>query len=286
MSAKRIAEIARGLTQIRGGAICALLACAALALALYSCSELPAQPQPAPLPPTLAAIAPTTVPAARAPQSPTPAIAAAIPVPASPTPQSTIEPTPTLTPTSTPITPTPQPTMEPTPTPAPFPEFVPLPDDAQFTHIAAGKLHACGLQADGTPLCWGRNISSSLEMSGGNPTLSRISAGLNFTCALRLNGAIACWGQNNRGQATPPAGNFDEIAAGRDHACALDDGALICWGAGFSDDAESIQGIPPLSGIQAGYGFTCGLTPDSDMACWHNHDSELAITPDPLRILG
>ena len=134
-------------------------------------------------------------------------------------------------------------------------------------------------------LCWGDNISGSLKIPGGNLTLSQISAGLNFTCALRVNGAIACWGQNDKGQASSPAGRFDEIAAGHSHACALNDGAPICWGAGFAAGAEDIQGVPPLSGIQAGFGFTCGLTPDADMACW-NSDSELEITPGPFISLG
>ena len=262
MNAKRITGLARGLTQLRVGAIYALIACAALALALYSCSEPPAQPQLAPLPPTLAAIAPTTVPAARTPQSSTPAIAAAIPVPASPTPQSTIEPT---------------------PTPTPVPDFVSLPDDAQFTQITAGEHHACGLQANGTTLCWGRNISGSLELPGGNPSETRISAGENFSCGLRIAGAIACWGENKFGQASPPNGRFDEIATGRRHACALDDGALICWGRDFPEGAAvAIQEVPPLSNIQAGGDFTCGLTPDADMACWNNGRNELSITSGPF----
>ena len=244
MNAKRIVELARGArgsTQLRGVAIYALLACTALALALYSCSQLPQQQQPAP-PPTLA-------------------IAAETPVP---------------------ITPAPLP-MEPAPTPTAVPAFVPLPEDAQFTHIAAGKWHACGLQADGTALCWGRNISGSLELPGGNPSFTRISAGLNFTCGLRIAGAIDCWGLNHLGQASPPDGRFDEITAGHSHACALNDGALICWGGGFPDGAESIQEVPPLSAIQAGFGFTCGLTPDADMACWNR---ELAITTGPFVDIG
>ncbi len=225
MNAKRIAELARGSTQIRGGAIYALIACAALASALYSCSEPPI-PQP-PIETTL-----------------------------------------------------------PTSTRTPVPNFAPLPDDVPFTQITAGKYHACGLQADGRALCWGYNISDSLKIPGGNLTLSQISAGLNFTCALRVNGAIACWGQNDEGQALPPAGSFAEIAAGRDHACALSDGALICWGKGFPDGTETVQEIPLLSAIQAGAGFTCGLTPDADMACWNNVDRELAITSGPFADIG
>ena len=168
--------------------------------------------------------------------------------------------------------PTPQPTLEPTPTPTPtpVPAYVPLLSDAQFTRIAAGKWHACGLQADGTARCWGRNISDSLKMSG----------------ALHIDGAIACWGQNDSGQASPPKGSFDEIAAGHFHACALDDSALICWGNGFPDGSETIQGIPPLLAIQAGGNFTCGLTPDADMACLNNGDKKLDITPGPFTDIG
>ena len=178
----------------------------------------------------------------------------------------------------------PQPLTAPTPTstPPPAPDFVPLPADKQFTQIAAGRYHACGLQAYGSVLCWGNNISGSLEVPGGNLTLSQISAGQNFTCGLRMDGAIACWGENDHGQTSPPAGRFDEIAAGRNHACALDDGALICWGNGFPNGAATIQEIPLLSAIQASLKFTCGLTPNADMACWDNGRRELAITPGPF----
>ena len=190
--------------------------------------------------------------------------------------------------------------MKPTPAPTPtsIPNSLPLPADAQFTQITAGWHHACGLQDDGTAACWGRNISGSLELPGGNPTFSRISAGLNFNCGLRDDGAIACWGENEAGQASPPNGSFDDIAAGQNHACALSEGALTCWGKGFPDGPETIQGIPTyLSTIQAGSGFTCGLTLDADMACWANVDeelevafgddgSELAITPGPFAELA
>ena len=172
------------------------------------------------------------------------------------------------------------------PTHTPVPDFAPPPDDAQFTQITAGKHHACGLQADGTALCWGRNISGSLEQPGGNPSFTRISAGLNFTCGLRIDGAIVCWGRNGVGQATPPDGRFSDVAVGRDHACALKDGALTCWGKGFPDDADTVQEVPSLSSIQTGFGITCGLTPSDDMACWRHFEEELTITPGPFTDIG
>ena len=102
---------------------------------------------------------------------------------------------------------------------------------------------------------------------------------------MRIDGVIVCWGQNDRGQASPPNGSFDEIAAGRDHACALDGGALICWGWRFRG-GDVIQEIPLLTDIQAGFAFTCGLTPSDDMACWDNRYSELEITHGPFISLG
>ena len=227
------------MTQIRG-AIYALIACVALALALYSCTEPPTQSQ-------------STI------QPPTSAIADATPIAAALTPQ---------------------PPIEPAPTPTAVPDFAPLPEDARFTQIAAGERHVCGLQADGTPLCWGRNVNDSLKIPGGNLTLSQISAGKNFTCGLRIDGAIACWGDNYRGQSSPPDGVFDEIATGEKYACALDDGALICWGNGFPDGAATIQEVPPLSAIQAGVDLACGLTSDNDMACWNNGGEDPANTSD------
>ena len=183
--------------------------------------------------------------------------------------------------------------IAPTPTPTPYavPRFVPppndvsLPEDISFTQISAGKGHTCGLQTDGTALCWGSNVSGNLNVPAGL-TFQRISAGLNFTCGLRDDGIIACWGQNNHGQASPPNGRFDDVAAGRDHACALDDGTLICWGKTFPDGAEAIPKVPPLSAIQAGFDFTCGITSIADMACLDNYDKKLAITLGPFISLG
>ena len=241
------------MTQIRGGAIYALIAYAALALVLFSCNQPPA-PQP--------------TPPADSPTTPTPA----------PTTPRSAKPAPVLP-------------IEPTPTPNAVPRFMPapndvsLPEDISFTRISAGKGHTCGLQTDGTALCWGSNINGNLNVPSGLK-FRHISAGLNFTCGLRRDDAIACWGQNNHGQAAPPNGRFDDVAVGRDHACALDDGALICWGNGFPDESETIHEIPLLSTIQAGLEFTCGLTPIADMACWRNRNRELTIAIGPFTNIG
>ena len=261
---KRIAELARGLTQFRSGTIYALTACAALALALYSCSEPPAQQRQ----PTVARIAQTSVPPAPTQSPPT-----------------NSRPTPSLIPT---IPPERQPTlqsMEPTPSPNAVPDFGPMPDNVPFTQLTTGKHHACGLRADGTALCWQSNLRGRWDVPDGM-TFRQISAGFGFTCGLRADRAIACWGENNYGQASPPNGRFDEIAAGRLHACALDRGVLTCWGKHFPYGGETIQELPPISAIQSGNGITCGLTANDDIACWISHKKELKITSGPLIDIG
>lgn len=92
-----------------------------------------------------------------------------------------------------------------------------------LTAIAVGDgFHSCGLTAQGSAYCWGRDGSgrlglgspapepcgfegrescsnSPLPVAGGH-TFKSISAGLEFTCALSLEGDAYCWGDNSRGQ--------------------------------------------------------------------------------------
>jgi hypothetical protein len=45
------------------------------------------------------------------------------------------------------------------------------------------------------------------------------------------DGTLACWGGNGYGQATPPSGEFLEVAAGGYFTCGLrTDGRVRCWG--------------------------------------------------------
>ena len=41
-----------------------------------------------------------------------------------------------------------------------------------------------------------------------------IATGGGHTCGVRTNGAIACWGQNDNGETDPPSGEFIAVAAG------------------------------------------------------------------------
>ncbi|MEU8664015.1 RCC1 domain-containing protein [Actinoplanes philippinensis] len=142
------------------------------------------------------------------------------------------------------------------------PVAVNAPAGVEFTQIAAGGAHTCGLSSEGRAYCWG---SSSLgEMGSGDGagirsmpaavhapagvTFTQVTAGSSFSCALASNLTAYCWGVGlsgqlgngaNRIQPTPvpvhaPEGaGFTQLTAGRDHVCGLGSDTLAyCWGSG------------------------------------------------------
>ena len=249
--------------------------CAAICLALTACAQ-PPPPQPAP-----PALSPTSV----APPSPTPRPAPAPATQPTRAPATQPTPAPATQPAPSPVNqPMPAPTAQPTPTPTPPPTSPPA--DVAFTQIAVGKGYSCGLRENGAILCWGRGAHSALPPPA-QTGFRQISAGRDFTCALRQDQTIACWGNNARGRSTPPQGSFSEIAAGASHTCALplpqpSPPALLCWGGAFPNGAEPLPLDAPISDIQSGAGFTCGLTPQADMACLSINTRLTEITPGPF----
>src|SRR5437773_11781124 len=77
-----------------------------------------------------------------------------------------------------------------------------------WTAIAAGQWHTCGLTTDGAAYCWGRGASGQLgngsttdspnpvAVSGGL-TFSALTTGNDHTCGLTTSGAAYCWGSNS-----------------------------------------------------------------------------------------
>src|SRR5258706_11138549 len=70
-----------------------------------------------------------------------------------------------------------------------------------------------------------------------------LASGADFTCARTADGAVWCWGEDQDGQLgdgadigradpAPVSGitGVSRIIAGGDHACAVTNGALMCWG--------------------------------------------------------
>jgi alpha-tubulin suppressor-like RCC1 family protein len=121
--------------------------------------------------------------------------------------------------------------------------------------VTVGSAHSCAL-VNGGVQCWGYNAFSQLgnDSTTDSPVpvvaqgltagVQAVVAGEYQTCAL-VNGSAECWGSNDNGQlgnnttsnsATPVtvmglAGGLQLLVAGSgDQGCALDNGAVSCWG--------------------------------------------------------
>ncbi len=137
---------------------------------------------------------------------------------------------------------------------------VPMAAPSQFTSLAAGSTHGCGLDAEGAAWCWGDDTYGQLgngtapgddsvpvAVNGGR-SYNLISAGADSSCAT-ADDTIYCWGRNTSGQlgngtltdssipvpvseTRASLTDIDSISAGGSSACAVANAAdnVYCWG--------------------------------------------------------
>ena len=274
----------------RRAAVAIILLCAAFALSVLAaaCTEStdsapatalpPASPQAAPA--ATAALLPTDTPAAQPTR-----------------PAATVPPAPT----AAPIPPTPEPTAVPVgaiPAGALLPTSL-LHPEAPFVQLAAGGEQFCGLQEDGAVLCWtpapGAAPDSLRQPATGQ--FQQISVGETAFCGLLDNGALRCGEASLNGVSVAPEGNFIAVAAGGQHACALEaGGAAVCWGRSADADADADDNddgrtTPPpdasFVAIAAGDAHSCGITFDDSLLCWgQNPDGRADPQPGPFQQLA
>jgi len=86
---------------------------------------------------------------------------------------------------------------------------------AQLHGVSVGRFHACALDANNAPVCWGRNNYGQLGQLISSPvatpaavntanipvrTFRAVAAGAFHSCAIGTDNHIYCWGQNNYAQ--------------------------------------------------------------------------------------
>ena len=175
------------------------------------------------------------------------------------------------------------------------------PPNLKLKAISVGWSHACALQEDGTPVCWGSNQYGKASPPPGEK-FTAISSGAGHTCALRIDGTAVCWGLGiNQATAAPRDETFVEISVGSEHSCGLrEDGVAVCWGDGgnktctltpslsyscHSDwSPDPVPQSPPederLASLSSD-GPYCGLRADGTPVCWTKYvDSGLTSPPE------
>jgi len=142
------------------------------------------------------------------------------------------------------------------------------PPGGSFIAVTAGDDHTCGLRSGGNVECWGNNADGRATPLGG--TFVAVSAGGFNTCGLRPDGSIECWGKNQFGESSPPVGDFRYLTMGGQFGCALrtSDSTAVCWGNDGSGQASPPSGS--FLTLDAGSEHCCGLYPGGTVACWGN----------------
>jgi alpha-tubulin suppressor-like RCC1 family protein len=186
--------------------------------------------------------------------------------------------------------------------------------------VGASFTHSCAIAAGGTAWCWGANgdgqlgdgtITNSLvPVAVSMPpavSFTAITVGFRHSCAIDTGGGVWCWGYNGHGelgqgtvdggvrqpQAVPTLGSgVTAISAGSTHTCAIDTGAVVCWGDNLygqiGDGNKPTMATTPTAvaagslasgalAIASGTGsHTCAIDSTGKVWCWgRNADGQL-----------
>jgi alpha-tubulin suppressor-like RCC1 family protein len=198
-------------------------------------------------------------------------------------------------------------------------EPVQLGADRDWTFIATGQGHGCGIRAPGRLYCWGRNTDSQLGQGATNPAEIRapvqvgtdtdwvdVGCSQSTTCGRKRNGSLWCWGQQSSGALAtgdvnprptpaqvPTYADWSAATVGTFHTCGLRPGGEI-WCAGRNTEGQIggpdlVDAVPsmlradPTTGwveVRAGRFFTCARKADESVWCMGiNRERELGVDP-------
>ena len=144
----------------------------------------------------------------------------------------------------------------------------------------------CGLRPDGEAACWGTNWFGQSDAPPG-PFVT-VDAGVSHSCGLRPDGSIECWGEDSLDAAELMTIGFvfgGDEAAYVENRRRPEEWVLYPYTVALMDlegavpDPEVREAMArraaaweppagPFVAVSAGYGFTCGLRLDGEVACW------------------
>lgn len=178
-----------------------------------------------------------------------------------------------------------------------------------YVGVGVGPSHGCGIQADNSLWCWGRNdhgqsnlneVGTSLEVPtqffqrAGLPwSVQQIALGARHTCGINAMGRLECSGDNGLGQrgnrssrtevisvisadGTFSRRSFEKIAAGANHTCALDSiGGAWCWGDDEYAQRGTISGSIGANAIPFGARIAIDVATSDNASCFLLDDARV-----------
>jgi hypothetical protein len=158
----------------------------------------------------------------------------------------------------------------------------------QWTELAVGRDHICGLTQTGAPYCWGRNNVGQLGTGADTVQLTPIRvvlpadqtagwtsvvAGSEHTCAVRQqDSTVWCWGANDLnelgiGQTTAGI----QANAGFPVVLSSDmmaDFPVQVWQNPPGGESPTMMGVQSWSMVAVGAYSSCGILSTGDLLCW------------------
>ena len=201
-------------------------------------------------------------------------------------------------------------------------EPIQLGSERDWTFVATGQGHGCGIRSPGRLYCWGRNTESQLGQGVTQPQQMRapvqvgtdadwiaVGCGQSTTCARKRDGTLWCWGAQSSGALAvgdvmprltptrvPTYSDWSDATVGTFQTCGLRPGGEI-WCAGrntegqigapdFVDSLPNMMRADPTAGwieVRAGRFFTCARKADESVWCMGiNGEGELGVDPAVL----
>jgi hypothetical protein len=98
----------------------------------------------------------------------------------------------------------------------------------------------CALRIDSSAACWAPATTHGSPPTVAAGQFKQVTVGDNFACGLQENGTILCWGDNSAGQLNPPADTSFELIAAYRYMCGMrSDNVTVCWGSNEYSATES-----------------------------------------------
>jgi hypothetical protein len=190
----------------------------------------------------------------------------------------------------------------------------------EFVRVRVGYDHTCGLEADGTAWCWGRNsfdeLGDTTSQNSNEPAPRLVSTDLrfleiaatdNYSCGVTAAGQGMCWGASTFSNSVyQPEWMIKEIPNGRlqglvtrwGNGVGIRSGVPYFWGAlaghpypGLPQSSQDPSPLPGMaSGIRSvalGYTTVCGVRADDLLVCWGEipgDDTSWEAYPTPFAI--